>query len=252
MASLFFSFFILFLLYKVFSALGNSIESQSSFSSGHATNSAFRTALLHVLAAEMLADGRVSRSELDVVKRVLITQFDEEEAKDALLELRDILKHGTDTITAASMLGASIDYNSKITIVRILCDIAAADGIITDSEVATIRAIAYNLGVRNYDTLQIISRLNINGQYTYSHDNSSSSSYSSSSSTASALSAAYTTLGISSSATNAEVKEAYRSLVKKYHPDRYATKSPAEQQAAEKKFKEIQTAYDTIKTSRGL
>lgn len=62
----------------------------------------------------------------------------------------------------------------------------------------------------------------------------------------------YATLGVSPSATDDEVKAAYRSLALKYHPDRYAGKSDAERQAAEEKFKEINAAYEAIKKERGL
>ena len=62
----------------------------------------------------------------------------------------------------------------------------------------------------------------------------------------------YATLGISPSATDEEVKAAYRSLALKYHPDRFAGKSDAERKAAEDKFKEINAAYEVIKKERGL
>ncbi len=50
----------------------------------------------------------------------------------------------------------------------------------------------------------------------------------------------YETLGVSESATPAEIKKAYRSLAKKYHPD--MNKSPQ----AEEKFKEINAAYEVL------
>ncbi len=50
----------------------------------------------------------------------------------------------------------------------------------------------------------------------------------------------YETLGVSESATQAEIKKAYRSLAKKYHPD--INKTPE----AEEKFKEINGAYEVL------
>ena len=50
----------------------------------------------------------------------------------------------------------------------------------------------------------------------------------------------YETLGVSENATAAEIKKAYRSLAKKYHPD--MNKSPE----AEEKFKEINAAYEVL------
>ena len=54
----------------------------------------------------------------------------------------------------------------------------------------------------------------------------------------------YKVLGVSPSATDEEVKQAYRALAKKYHPDNYVN-NPIADLAAEK-MKEINTAYDTI------
>ena len=58
----------------------------------------------------------------------------------------------------------------------------------------------------------------------------------------------YKALGVSPSATDEEVKEAYRSLAKKYHPDQYAD-SPLKE-LADEKMKEINEAYDAITAQR--
>ncbi len=54
----------------------------------------------------------------------------------------------------------------------------------------------------------------------------------------------YEVLGISPSASDAEVKTAYRELAKKYHPDHYVDNPLSE--LAQEKMKEINEAYDTI------
>ena len=63
----------------------------------------------------------------------------------------------------------------------------------------------------------------------------------------------YSVLGISSSATDDEVKEAYRALARKYHPDNYGDDNPLKDLANEK-MQEINAAYDEIqklRTSKG-
>ena len=52
----------------------------------------------------------------------------------------------------------------------------------------------------------------------------------------------YDTLGVKKTATPAEIKDAYKSLVKKYHPDIYQ----GDKSYAEKKIKEINVAYDVL------
>eukprot|EP00928_Gymnodinium_smaydae_P007954 TRINITY_DN12850_c0_g1_i1.p1 TRINITY_DN12850_c0_g1~~TRINITY_DN12850_c0_g1_i1.p1 ORF type:complete len:579 (-),score=79.16 TRINITY_DN12850_c0_g1_i1:8-1744(-) len=56
----------------------------------------------------------------------------------------------------------------------------------------------------------------------------------------------YKLLGVSTSASEAELKKAYRKLALKWHPDKQVGKSQAEKDAAEAKFKEISVAYDTL------
>lgn len=58
----------------------------------------------------------------------------------------------------------------------------------------------------------------------------------------------YKVLGVSETATDEEIKKAYRELVKKYHPDKYAD-NPLADVAAEK-MKEINAAYDQITKER--
>ncbi|WP_444645332.1 DnaJ domain-containing protein [Caproiciproducens sp. R1] len=58
----------------------------------------------------------------------------------------------------------------------------------------------------------------------------------------------YKVLGVSSTATDDEIKAAYRELAKKYHPDNYSG-SPIADLAGEK-MKEINEAYDTVVAQR--
>ncbi len=58
----------------------------------------------------------------------------------------------------------------------------------------------------------------------------------------------YKVLGIQPTATDDEVKKAYRTLAKKYHPDNYQNNPLAD--LAQEKMKEINEAYDTITKQR--
>ncbi len=62
--------------------------------------------------------------------------------------------------------------------------------------------------------------------------------------------APYRVLGVDPAASMAEVEAAYRRLISQYHPDKVAGAAPELRDAAEKRAREINAAYDRIKTLR--
>ena len=56
----------------------------------------------------------------------------------------------------------------------------------------------------------------------------------------------YEVLGVAKTATEQEIKAAYKKMAIKFHPDRQAGKSDAEKKEAEAKFKEAAEAYDVL------
>lgn len=64
---------------------------------------------------------------------------------------------------------------------------------------------------------------------------------------------AYQVLGVSSDASDADIKKAYRKLINENHPDRLAAKGMPESMRpmAEEKTRDLTTAYDRIKQARG-
>ena len=60
----------------------------------------------------------------------------------------------------------------------------------------------------------------------------------------------YAALGLTREASDAEVDQAYRRLIAQYHPDRVVNAAPELRQQAESRAREINRAYDRIKTLR--
>ncbi|MFQ3661074.1 MAG: DnaJ domain-containing protein [Chloroflexaceae bacterium] len=56
----------------------------------------------------------------------------------------------------------------------------------------------------------------------------------------------YAVLGVHRNATAEEIKRAYRQQIARYHPDRFATASPAEQARASRRAQRINEAYATL------
>ena len=61
----------------------------------------------------------------------------------------------------------------------------------------------------------------------------------------------YATLGVSSSASDDEVEQAYRRRMSEYHPDRVANSAREIRDLAELRAREVNGAYETIKRQRG-
>ncbi|MBA3928389.1 MAG: hypothetical protein C0521_02245 [Xanthomonas sp.] len=60
----------------------------------------------------------------------------------------------------------------------------------------------------------------------------------------------YRVFGLTSDASDAEVDQAYRRLISQYHPDKMAGAAEDLRDQAEQKAREINAAYDRIKTLR--
>ncbi|MGL4898168.1 MAG: DnaJ domain-containing protein, partial [Cetobacterium sp.] len=56
----------------------------------------------------------------------------------------------------------------------------------------------------------------------------------------------YKILEVNKNASEAEIKKAYRKQARKYHPDKFSSSSEAEKATAEKKFKEVNEAYQIL------
>ena len=59
-------------------------------------------------------------------------------------------------------------------------------------------------------------------------------------------------LNLKKTATDSEIKKAYRKLAIEYHPDKVANLGEEYQKAAKEKFQKVQEAYEQIKKERGL
>lgn len=188
----------------------------------------FNVTLLVLSAAVMKADGQVKRSELDYVKRFYLQNFGQERAENYIKMLREILEKEYNLYEVSQQVGHYMDYSSRLQLLHYLFGIANADGVITAEEVKVINTISDYMGVTNSD-FQSLKAM-------FVKDTDS----------------AYKILGIDASASDEEVKRAYREMAKKNHPDLVSSLGEEVRQAAERKFQEINEAYETIKKQRGL
>jgi len=215
--------------------LGGQLDSgqghtQSGFSRGSQQTRPgdFAVALLVLVAAVMKADGKVVKSELDYVKQFLINSFGRENAREMLLLLKSLLDQDYYIYEVAQQINRHMNSAEKLQLIHILFGISQADGQIHKSEIDIIHEIAQHLKMTSADVDAI--------QAIYIKDNDSF----------------YKILEIDQSASDQEIKRAYRSMAARFHPDKVHHLGPDFQKLADAKFKAINEAYQQIKLQRGM
>ncbi|HOK37433.1 MAG TPA: TerB family tellurite resistance protein [Bacteroidales bacterium] len=194
------------------------------------TRGDFILSLLVLSAAVMKADNVVRKSELNFVKKFLLQNFNEEETLEALRILKEILDREINLDEVCTQIRMKMTKPLKLQIIHYLFGIAYADGELHNNEIETIKNICFKIGLSGYDFETIYSmfkpKLNIDDYYSV--------------------------LGLNQSASNEEIKKAYRSLALKHHPDKVAHLGEDIQKAAQEKFKKINEAYEYIKKERNM
>lgn len=188
----------------------------------------YAASLLVLMAAVMKADGRVLKSELDYVKRYFITRFGEDTASEAVIMLRDILKQEIPLRDVTQQLSQRLDYSYRLEMLHFLFGIASADGAVSDAENSVLNRISGYMGITGSDFQSIRAMF------------------------VSQTGASYKILEIESTATDEEVKKAYRRMAMKYHPDKVSHLGEDFKKVAHEKFRKVQNAYDQIKKERGI
>ncbi len=195
---------------------------------GHTTQNDFVVSLLVLTAAVMKADGKVLKSELDFVKRFFLAQFGEEGAREYIRLLRDILNQDVPVRDVSLQIRQYMEHPARLQLLHYLYGISQADGEVHPSELQLIAQIAHYLGISESDRQSI--------QSMFVKDTAS----------------AYKVLEIHDSATNEEVKKAYRKMAMKYHPDKVSGLGPEVQKSAKEKFQALNAAYEEIRKKRNM
>lgn len=191
----------------------------------------FNVCLLVLSAAVMKADGVVKKSELDYVKRFFLQNFGQERAENYIKMLREILKKDYNLYDVCRQVRQIMDYSSRLELLHYLFGIANADGNVSEPEISVLQTIASYIGLTGSD-FESIKAMFVP--------------------TVNEMENAYKILGVDASASDDELKKAYRDMAKKYHPDLVSHLGEEVRQDAEKKLQEVNAAYEKIKKSRGL
>jgi len=189
----------------------------------------FELHLISLCSIVIKADGSVTQQELNYVRQYFLSTYGKEKANAIFRTFNEVVKkREVSAQRICSYLNQRTRYEVRLQLVHFLFGIAGADGGVSQAEVEKLREIAgyLRLGPRDFESIKAM--------FFESADT------------------AYTILEIERTATDDEVKKAYRNMAKKYHPDRVNTQDEAIKKGAEEKFKQVQKAYEQIQKERGL
>lgn len=189
----------------------------------------FELNLLSLCSIVIKADGQVSQRELDYVRQYFLSTYGKEKANAIFRTFNDVIKkREVSAQRICQYLNQRTRYEVRLQLVHFLFGIAQADGQVSKAEVDKLNELAGYLRIGRIDFESIMA------MFIKSGDN------------------AYKILEIQKSASDDEVKKAYRNMAKKYHPDKVITDNEAIKKGAEEKFKEVQKAYEVIQKERGI
>ena len=188
-----------------------------------------QTMLIVLSAAVMTADGKVLKAELDYVKNFFQQQFGPRFTTQHLQTLKQFLDSGQiPTAQICQDIKMRMQPEVRIQLVHYLFGIAKSDGHVSESEMKVIHNISDMLGIPQveFESVRNMFYRDVNSDFHI--------------------------LGIEPTATDDEVKKAYRQMAIKFHPDKVSQMGEEFQKGAKEKFQKIQEAYDSIKKNRGI
>lgn len=129
--------------------------------------------------------------------------------------------------------------------VRLLLEAALSKNVLHQRERAAIWTVCSELGIGRVELAQLEAMLRARQGFRRSAAGSRD---------AERVERAYAVLGVNRSSTNAEIKQAYRRLMNRNHPDKVSgrTADPAILLAAEQRTREIRGAWDMLRSRRSI
>jgi len=177
----------------------------------------------------MKSDGKVLKSELNYVKSFFTQQFGPQFSGQHLQTLKRFLDSSEIPIQRiCNDIKMRMQPAVRTQLLHYLFGIAKADGDVSDAEINVIQNISNMLGVASsdFESIKAMFYRDVDSDYKI--------------------------LGISSTASDDEVKKAYRKMAVKFHPDKVEQMGAEYQKGAKEKFQKIQDSYDAIKKRRGI
>ncbi len=208
------------------------------------TQNLFFEVTFEVMGHLAKVDGRVTEDEIRVARRIMHGMNLNPEQVQAAIASFSAGKHaGYPMGDRLALLHSRMGHRRDLARAFIEIQVQAAiGGAIDNAKRQLLWEVARNLGFTRVELAQIEALIRSQMSGAKADDGGTS------------LVDAYRALGLNASASDKEVKTAYRRLMNQHHPDKLVSKGLPESMMshAEAKTREIRAAYERIKTARGL
>lgn len=211
----------------------------------------FFTTVFSVMGHLAKADGRVSESEIQMARNIMQQmQLDEQQKQFAI----DLFRKGKeadfplDDVIEQFREEVGRQRNLKQMFIEILLHAAYADGLMHEAERQLFIRICSRLGFSQMQFRMLESMVRAQQAF---HGRTQ---HEAPRPRADLLQEAYEALGVTATASDAEVKKAYRRQMNQHHPDKLVARGLPEEmiKLANEKTQEIKAAYETIRKARGM
>ncbi|NOZ36483.1 MAG: co-chaperone DjlA [Gammaproteobacteria bacterium] len=207
---------------------------------------AFFTALFSVMGHVAKADGRVSEDEIAMARHLMQQMALGEAQRKLAIELFNKGKQADFDLDGV-ILQFRQECHRRRTLMQMfmetLLHAAYADDVLDPAEQRLLEHISEMLGFSRMFYQQMHARVQAQRHFHMGGETQSPEKQ---------LQEAYEMLGVSESASDAEIKKAYRRLMNQHHPDKLVSKGLPEEmiKLATEKTQKIKAAYETIKKAR--
>lgn len=197
----------------------------------------FVSLLIHILVKIAELDGQVTRDEIATISNFFRSnlQYNQEQ----MFWVKELIKDASGSPASLDDLLAEFKgqfgYQPRLILVELVFQVLYANHHVSPEELELTERISRFFEISQFEYIAIRGRYHAHYEARSRQQSSDRTQY-------------YEILGLAPGASQEEIKNAYRKLSKEYHPDLVAHLGAEFHRVAEEKMKEINMAYQSLKT----